>query len=88
VQGPRIANATWSTAVPDPFCTADPPPDDGPLEYKALADWAVDLGWDDDELAAVLAADPGLDRNSPLTADALTDLVGLARCPAADGGAR
>jgi hypothetical protein len=65
--------------VPDPFRTANPlPDDDSPAEYKTLADWATDLGWSDDELSAVVATDPGLDRNSPLTANELGDRVGLA----------
>jgi hypothetical protein len=47
-------------------------------EYRTLEDWADALGWDADDLADILATDPGLHLGTPLTATELDDRLGLA----------
>jgi hypothetical protein len=66
---------------------ADDRHDDGEEAYRTVEDWADALGWGADELADVLAADPGLHLGTPLTANELDDRLGLAlRRIKTDGG--
>jgi hypothetical protein len=48
-----------------------------PREYRTLGGWAEELDLDPARVAEVLATDPALTLDSPLTLDEVHDLVGL-----------
>ena len=52
------------------------PSDGAEPEYQTLGDWCVHMGLDGDEVAALLAANPGRRPGDALTAGEVADLFG------------
>ena len=58
-------------------------------DYRRFADWADEFALDAGEVAAIVAADPSVRLDMPLTRDEMHDLVGLAaRRPSGKEGGR